>query len=170
MIPTLILALGSGNLQEIVKHLSLSPLEIDVALYDGQFNGEIEVDKAKGVVRILKKPEILYFNHELEEKILKIIGYYNEQMADITLSRLEQDALDPIGGNGYKRHDLDCTLYKLEQEGKINRYEISVPAIKKVRPENKFIFLSRTDHQEFGSKAVNDFIAQWDKLNTEKKK
>lgn len=169
MITTLILAIGNGNLQEIIKHLTLSPLEIDVALYDGQSNGEIEVDKSRGVVSILKQPDTLYSNLKLEENILKIIGYYNAQSADITLSRLEQDALDPVGGHGYKRHDLYCTLYKLENEGKINKYEISVPAIKKpFRPANTFIFYTLTDHQEFGSKATLDFIKQWDKLDTKK--
>jgi len=68
-------------------------------------------------------------------------------------------------------HAIENGLPVLPGITDVKTYEISVPAIKKpFRPANTFIFYTLLDHQEFGSKAVNDFIAQWDKLNTEKKK
>ena len=96
------------------------------------------------------------------------MAYYDKQEANITRSRLEKDALD--GKYGYPVHDFLCTMYALEQGHvvgvpKLYKYEINVPAIKKKRPFNKFVFYTFLDHEEFGAKAVNKFIDEFAKLN-----
>ena len=163
MLLTLLKATNATKLKDVVPYLSMSPLDIDLLLYDAQEAGEVEVDKEKGTIIALKEPAFLYHDKELAQKLLKIIRKYDEQEANITRTRLEQITLDLMGKHGYPIHDFVCTLYALEQGKanllpKVNKYDISVPEIKDKLPANTFTFYTLTDHQEFGAKAVNEFI------------
>lgn len=174
MLLTLLKALNTTDLQKVVGHLSLAPLDIDLLLYDAQESGEIAVDKTKGKITALKEPANLYYDDKLADKLVRMISRYDEQEANITRNRLEEVTLALGMPHGYPIHDFMCTMYALEQGAAtgcptVNRYEISVPEIKKKRPANTFVFYTLLPHQEFGSKAVNDFIAEWDKLQVEKK-
>ena len=176
MLLTLLDALKTDDLKTVVGYLDMSPLDIDLLLYEAQENGEVEINKEKAKIKALKPAVDLYYDKVLAQKIIKIIKRYDALDANITRTRLEEITLNLQGKHGYPIHDFVCTMYALEHHQdkswpEVFTYEISVPAIKKpFRPANTFIFYTLLDHQEFGSKAVNDFIAQWDKLNTEKKK
>lgn len=178
MLLTLLDALKTDDLKTVVGYLDMSPLDIDLLLYEAQENGEVEINKEKAKIKALKPAVDLYYDKVLAVKIIKIIKRYDDQEANITRSRLEEITLNLQGKRGYPIHDFVCTMHAIENGlpvlpgiTDVKTYEISVPAIKKpFRPANTFIFYTLLDHQEFGSKAVNDFIAQWDKLNTEKKK
>lgn len=156
MLLTLLKSLATNDLDIIVANIELPPIDIDVMLYEAQENGEIEIDKEKNTIKALKEPEYLYSNHKLYKQITKLIAYYDAQEANITKSRLEGIVLNP-GGFGYPRHDFICTLFCIEEDAKVKKYEIKVPKTKK-RPEHTFEFYTFLDHQEFGAKAVNDFI------------
>ena len=163
MILTLLKALKTNSLMDVIRHISLSPLDLDLLLYDAQEAGEVEIDKEKGTITALKEPAYIYCDEVLANKLIKIMRKYDEQGANVTRNRLEQITLDLIGGHGYPIHDFVCTLYALEQGKanllpKVNKYDISVPEIKNKRPANTFTFYTLTDHQEFGAKAVNEFI------------
>jgi hypothetical protein len=162
MLLTLLKALNTNKLDVVVANISMSPLDIDVLLYESQDRGDVEIDKKKGTIKALKEPESFYQNPHLYSQICKIVGFYDQQEANITRSRLEMIALDPNGTNGYLRHDFFCTLFALEEDAKVNKYSITVPKRGK-RPYHEFEFYTFLDHQEFGAKAVNDFIAQFDK-------
>lgn len=176
MLLTLLEALKTDDLKTVVGYLDMSPLDIDLLLYEAQENGEVEINKEKAKIKALKPAVDLYYDKALAVKIIKIIKRYDDQDANITRSRLEEITLNLQGKRGYPIHDFVCTMYAIESNAsadwpEVYHYEISVPAIKKpFRPANTFIFYTLLDHQEFGSKAVNDFIAQWDKLDTKKKK
>lgn len=170
MLTTLIKALDTTDLVKVVSHMALAPIDIDLILYKAQDDGEIEIDKKKSKIKLLKEPEDLYYNPDLVPKLVDIIQRYDMQGANITRARLEEVTLALNGKYGYLIHDFVCSMYALEQGKaylypKVNKYEISVPAIKKKRPYNKFVFYTFADHQEFGAKAANDFIDQWDKIN-----
>ena len=156
MLLTLIKALATNDLDIIVANIELPPIDIDVMLYEAQENSEIEIDKENNTIKALKEPEYLYSDHKLYEKIMKLIAYYDSQEANITKSRLEGVVLNP-GGFGYPRHDFICTLFCVEEDANVKKYEIKVPKSKK-RPEHTFEFYTLLDHQEYGSRAVNDFI------------
>lgn len=167
MLSYLIKALDTNDLKEVIGHLSLSPLDIDLLLYEAQEKGEIEIDKEKARITVLTDPTP-YYDVALADKLVKTMNYYDKQGANITRNRLEQNALDLAGKHGCPIHDFVCTLYALEQGDvagmpKVYKYEISVPEIKDKRPANTFVFYTLLDHQEYGASAVNDFIDQWDK-------
>lgn len=179
MLLTLLEALKTDDLKTVVGYLDMAPLDIDLLLYEAQESGVIEINKEKAKIKALMPAGALYYDGELAEKLLKIIKRYDDQEANITRNRLEEITLNLNGKRGYPIHDFICTLYALENGQdktwpEVHKYEISVPEIKNnkkiIRPANTFIFYTLLDHQEFGAKAVNDFIEQWDKLNTEKKK
>lgn len=175
MLLTLLEALKTEDLKTVVGYLDMAPLDIDLLLYEAQENGDIEINKEKAKIKALKPAKELYYEPQLAEKLLKIIKRYDDQDANITRSRLEEVTLNLQGKRGYPIHDFICTMYALEQHEdkawpEVYKYEISVPEVKKKRPANTFVFYTLLDHQEYGAKAVNDFIEQWDKLNTAKKK
>lgn len=164
MLLTLLKALNTTDLSVLAGNLDMPPLDIDVLLYEAQENGEIEIDKENNKIKRLKEPDYLYSNHHLYEQIRKIVKFYDQQESNITRSRLEMVALNPNGNLGYSNQDFVCTMYAIEQDGSINHYEIEVKGNKKKnRPAHTFKFYTYLDHQEFGAKAVNDFIAQFDK-------
>lgn len=167
MLLTLVKAANTTDLKTIVSYLSMSPLDIDLLLYEAQENGDVAIDKEKGTITALKEPSSLYYDPVLSDKLERIIKQYDKQGANITRNRLEQITLDLVGKHGYPIHDFVCTMYAMEQGAvpgaKVNKYDISVPEIKKKRPANTFTFYTFLDHQEFGAKAVNDFIEQFDK-------
>lgn len=164
MLLTLLKALNTTDLSILAGNLDMPPLDIDVLLYEAQENGEIEIDKENNKIKRLKEPDYLYSNPHLYEQIRKIVKFYDQQGANITRSRLEMGALDPNGNHGYSNQDFVCTMYAIEQDGSINHYEVEVKGNKKKnRPAHTFKFYTYLDHQEFGAKAVNDFVARFDK-------
>lgn len=170
MLPTLIKALNTTDLMEVVKHLSLPPIDINLLLEDAINDGTIQVDKKKGKVSLLVEPSLVHYDRELADKILRTIDSYDKQQANVTRSRLEQDVLGLGGQYGYPIHEFICTMYAIEQgvvshHSPVYTYEIKVPEIKDKRPENIFQFYTCFDHQEFGARAVNKFIDQWTKIN-----
>ena len=162
MLLTLLKAVDTKDLEKLVRYMSLPPIDIDVMLYEAIKNGDIEVNKRKGTIKALKAPEEAYFNEKLLEQMKKVIHFYDDQEANITESRLEQIVLDPMGLNGYLKHDFYCTLLKLKMLPEVKKYEIKV-AKNGPRPAHTFVFYTFLDHQEFGAKAVNDFIKQFAK-------
>lgn len=166
MLLTLLKALNTTDLLKVVSHLGMASIDIDLLLYEAQANGEVEIDKAKGKIKALKEPDTLWYNSELANKFVRIIKEYDRQEANITRSRLEIITLDPQGRYGYPPHEFVCTIYALEQGivgiEKPEVYEITVPEIKGKRPFHRFKFYTYTDHQEFGAKAVNEFMEQFE--------
>lgn len=165
MLLQLLQALNTTDLLKVVTHLSLPPLDIDLLFYQAAEDGEVKIDKATNQIEALKKPEKPYYEPELAGKLLAIIKRYDEQEANITYTRLEQITLDLAGRYGYPIQDFICTLYCLEHNlipdfPKVYAYELTAPKHKK-RPENTFKFFTLLDHQEFGAKAVNQYIASW---------
>lgn len=177
MLLQLLKALDTTDLKVVVGSLSMSPLDIDLVLYEAQENGGVDVDRDKGTIKALKEAEP-YFDAELAKKLCDTMGFYDRQEANVTRGRLEQNALDlnalsaasgdPRGRYSYPVHDFVCTMYALENGQvpdmpKVYKYVIEVPEIKKVRPFNRFEFFTLEDHQEFGAKAVQVFIDQFNK-------
>lgn len=167
MLLQLLKSQNTTKLSEIVQYLSMAPIDIDLVLYRAIKAGEVEVDKEKDRIKPLTDDVPPYYNSDLAEKISELISQYDEQDANITRNRLEAVVLDLHGSHGYPIHQFLTTMYAMEQDQipdmpKLNTYEISVPKMGK-RPYNKFKFYTYLDHQEFGSKAVNDYIAQFDK-------
>lgn len=163
MLLTLIKALNTSDLMKVLAHLSMAPIDIDLLLYKAIENGEIEVDRVKNKIKVLKEPDSLYYHPELAQKIKDIIKEYDKQEANITRNRLEFIVLDPQGRNGYKVHDFVCTMYAMVENKEVNTYEITVPEIKGKRPFNRFNFYTFEDHQKFGKTGVDEFVAQFDK-------
>lgn len=163
LLQTLLKALDTTDLKTVVGHLSMSPLDIDLLLYDGKENGIVEINKQKGTIKLVDTESVgKYYDATLADKLIKIIKQYDNQQANITRNRMEQITLDLVGKHGYPIHDFVCTIYLLEQNAigypKVNKYDISVPEIKGKRPANTFTFYTLLDHQEYGAKAVNDYI------------
>ena len=89
MLLTLLDAIKTDDLKTVVGYLDMSPLDIDLLLYEAQENGEVEINKEKAKIKALKPAVDLYYDKVLAVKIIKIIKRYDDQEANITRSRLE---------------------------------------------------------------------------------
>lgn len=167
MLLTLLKALDTTDLEKVVGNLDMAPIDVDVMLYDAQEAGDIEVDRNKNKIKALSEPDALYSNSALLTQMRKLISYYDKQSANITKTRLEMICLDPMGKNGYLNQDVICTLYVLEHQDDIRKYDITVPK-KKTRPEHTFEFYTFVEHQDFGKEAVDNFIKQFDGAKNKK--
>jgi hypothetical protein len=168
MLLTLIKALATTDITEVVQNLSLATIDIDLLLYEAQDKKEIEINKKKNKVKLLKETGSLYYSLPLAKRLVDMIKRYDSLEANVTLNRLREIVLG--GRYGYPVHDFVCTLYALENNAihgvsPLHKYTISVPEIKKKRPANTFVFYTFLDHEEFGRKAVNKFLDTWQKTN-----
>lgn len=167
MLLTLMKALNTSKLDHIVSRLALSPLDIDVLLYEAQEAGDVEIDLKKRKIKALREPDVLYSDPHLLSQMRKLIAYYDAQDANITKTRLEMVALDPAGEHGYPKHDFICSLYVLEQQEDVKTYSISVPKTKE-HPAHTFQFYTFLDHEKFGEEAVTEFKKQFEKKKKKK--
>lgn len=164
MLLTLIKALDTNKLIDVVGSISLPPIDIDLMLYNAQENGFIELSEDKQKLTVLKDTDEVYYDAGLLNKIRNIIRHYDRQEANITYNRLFEIVCNlnhPNERYGYAIHDFVCTMYQVDNSSDIKTYEIEVPEVKDKRPYNKFKFYTFVNHQEFGARAVNDFIDQF---------
>lgn len=160
MVTTLLRALNTNKLDILVANMEMPPIDIDVMLYEAEEAGEVKIDRKKNTIEVIADKGFNYQNVALRGKVEQLIHFYDKQEANITKSRLEGVILDPARNFGYPLHDYYCTMYALEQDGEVKTYELSVPEIKNKRPYRNFKFYTYLDHQEFGARAVNNFIDQ----------
>ena len=162
----LLKVLGTSKLSELVAAIDAPPLDMNLAIWDAIDNGEIEADEQKDSVKALKPAE-LWHNPDLGSKLIRAIQHYAANGINITKGRLQSYIKEPITNQGYPQHEYLMTLQYLIDTGTIVEHVIAVPEIKKKRPFHRFVFLclpeNQTVNEEWNSKAVNKWIADWEK-------
>lgn len=169
-VPYLLKTLNTTKLAELVAHMDLPPLDVNIALWESIENGEIEMDEKEGKVRLLIDVEtpvnMTQEELELREKIMKVVRHYHNQELLVTRGRLVSYMKEPSTGIGYKMHSYLMALQSLIDDGEIVEHVVSVPEVKKKRPFNRFVFLplpNNPNTEEWAAKAVNKWIAQFEK-------
>lgn len=160
----LLKALKTEKLSDVVANIDEAPIDINITIWDAIENGDVEVDEEKDKIKALKKPE-LWHHEELTSKILRVMRHYAKNETNITRGTMYQFTKDPMTMKGYKTHEYLMSLQYLIDTGVIEEYTVSVPEIKKKRPYHRFVFLCLPDNpnEEWNAKAVNKWIANWEK-------
>lgn len=147
--------------------LDLTPLDIDLVLEDALRAGEISLDKVKDRVALLVPDEDVetWHNPELADKLLRTIQNYVANEKNITQGRMNGLIKDPMSQRGYLVHEYIMSLRYLIDSGQVVEEIVSVPKSGK-RPYHKFVFLClpENDNQEWNAKAVNKWIADFEKV------
>lgn len=166
-IPYLLKILDTNKLSELVANMDLPPLDINLAIWDAERAGQVEVDQKKDRVRALKEPEIT-FDSDLASKLLRVLQQYERQEINITRGRLNSMIKDPVTGLGYPYHEYLMALHYLIDSEQIEQQEVAVPKSGK-RPYHKFVFLCFPDNnnEEWNAREVNKWIANFGKKKVE---
>lgn len=155
--------LDTKKLSELVANMDLAPIDMNLALWGAIDAGEIEIDEEKDQIIALKDAEFS-FDFDLSNKLLQVIRHYAANNINITRGRLNSYIKDPTSGQGYQWHEYLMALQHLIDQGLVLEEVIDVPKTKK-RPYHKFVFLGlpENDNQDWNAKAVNKWIADFEK-------
>ena len=160
----LLKTLKTNKISELVANIDAPPIDINIAIWDAIDRGEVELDEKNDKITALKEAE-MWHDEKLVTKILRVIGQFVKEEANVTRGRMYGYMKDPTTGQGYGTHEYLMSLQYLIDTGVVQEYEVSVPEIKKKRPFHKFVFLCipGNPNEEWNSKAVNNWIAQFEK-------
>jgi hypothetical protein len=160
-IPSLIKAIKTNKYSEVVASMDLPFLDINLAIWDAEDAGEIEIDKQKDRIKVLKDTGT-YYNPEIADKILRACRHYEKDQTNLTIGRLNGWAKSVATEHNYPWHEYVMTLQYLIDDGQLIEHEITVPKLKD-RPFNRFVFLCfpGNDNEEWNAREVNKFISNW---------
>lgn len=155
--------LKTNKLSELVANIDAPFLDINLAIWDAAKNGEVEINEEKDRITPLKNYEIS-FDSDLANKLLRVIQHYNARETNITRGRLNSLVKNTGTEFNHKWHDYIMALQYLIDSGQVEEQVVSVPKTKK-RPYHKFVFLCIQDNpnEEWNSREVNKWIANWEK-------
>jgi len=162
-LPYLLKILNTDKLSELVANIDLPPIDINLAIWDAENAGRVEINTDKDKITALKDPEIT-FDSDLASKLLRVMRQYERQELNITRGRLNTMMKDPSTGFGYPYHEYLMALHYLIDSGQIEQEEVSVPKVGK-RPYHKFVFLqfAANPNEDWNRGEVNKWIANFTK-------
>lgn len=160
----LLKCLDSKKLSDLTAAMDMPPIDLNLTIWKAIDDGDIEIDEEKDRVKALKDAEA-WHNPDLASKLIRVFQHYADNEANITRGKLSSYMKDPMTGHGYPIHEFVMTLQYLIDQGTIEEQVISVPEIKNKRPYHRFVFLCLpgNDNEEWNSKAVNKWIADFEK-------
>lgn len=155
--------LKTNKISELVNNIDAPPLDINLAIWDAEKAGEIELDVNKGRVTALKEAEAS-FNSKLASKLLRTIQHYASKEINVTRGTLNGAIKDPASDRGYPWHEYMMALNYLIDSKQVVEEEVSVPKAG-TRPYHRFVFLCLpdNDNQEWNAREVNKWIENWNK-------
>lgn len=160
-IPYLLKILNTNKLSELVQNIDLPPIDMNLALWDAEKAGEIEINEKKGTVKALVEPE-LSFNSDLASKLLRVIQHYASKEINVTRGTLNGVIKDPTTNAGYPWHEYIMALQYLIDTEQIVEEQMEVPKTKD-RPYHKFVFLCLADNpnNDWNQREVNKWVANF---------
>ena len=159
----LLKCLDTKKLSEVVANIDAPLLDINLALWDAEKAGEVEIDYEKDRIKALKEAEPSS-NPELAKKIMRVVKHYVDREMNLTVGKLTTWVKNPGVEQNYPYHEYVCSLQCLIDTGKILEEIVSVPESGK-RPYHKFVFLCLpgNDNENWNAAEVNKWIERFDK-------
>jgi hypothetical protein len=156
--------LETKKVSELVANIDAPLLDINLAMWDAEKAGDVEIDFEKDKITALKEAEPS-FDAELADKIIRAVQYYVSKEMNLTVGKLTTWVKNQGVEHNYLYHDYICTLQHLIDSGQLLEQIVSVPEIKKKRPYHKFVFLclDGNDNEEWNAREVNKWIERFEK-------
>lgn len=163
-IPYLLKTIKTNKLSELVACIEAPPIDVNLAIWEAIDAGDIEIDEDKDRVKVLTEDVQPWHDPELAGKLLRVIQHYCANDTNITRGRMNAFIQEPITTKGYPMHEYFMSLQYLVDNGTVVEEVVSVPKSGK-RPYHKFVFLCLPDNDnaEWNAKAVNKWIADFEK-------
>ena len=155
--------LGTTKLSELVANIDAPFLDINLAIWEAQRDGLVEIDEEKDSIKPLQKHEVS-FDADLANKLLRVIQHYCSKEINITRGRLTNLVKNAGSEFNYPYHDYLMSLQYLVDSGQIEEAVVGVPKLGK-RPYHKFVFLQLPDNpnEDWNRTEVNKWIANWNR-------
>lgn len=162
-IPYLLKILNTNKLPVLVANIDLPFLDINLAIWDSEKAGEIEIDKKKNKVKVLVEPEIS-FHSDLANKLVRVMQHYESKQTNITRGYLNNLVKNQGSQFNYPYHEYLMSLQYLIDSKQIEEGVVEVPKAGK-RPYHKFVFLQFPDNpnEDWNRNEVNNWIANFAK-------
>lgn len=158
--------LNTTKLSKLVEMMDMPALDMNLALWEAEDAGDIEIDRAKDKVKALKEAGGTWYNPDLANKLISTIQHYAREEKNVTVGRLNSQIKNPADGQGYRVHEYLMTVQHLIDDGQLLEQTINLPEIKEKRPFQQFIFLALPENEEFNAewnaRVVNNWIAEWE--------
>lgn len=150
------------KISNLVSEIDAPLLDINLALFDAEEAGEIELDRKKDKIKLLKEPTPSC-DEEIADKLLRVITHYTKKEINITVGKLTSWAKTPAMDYNYPYHEYICALQWLIDTGKITEEIMTIPKSGK-RPFHRFVFLClpENDNQEWNAREINKWLARWE--------
>lgn len=156
--------LKTEKLSELVANIDAPLLDINLALFDAEDAGEVEVNREKDKIKALKEAEPSR-NEELANKLLRTIQHYAKKEINITLGRLTGWCKNQAIDHNYLYHDYICTVQYLIDTEQITEDIVTMPK-KGKRPLHKFVFLglpeNKDKNEEWNAREINKWVKHWE--------
>lgn len=151
----------TNKLSELVANIDLSPLDMNLAIWDAEKAGQIRIDEKKDRITALTEPEVS-FDSDLASKLLRVIQHYASKEINVTRGTLNSVIKDPQTGNGYPWHEYVMALQYLIDSEQVTEEIVEVPKTKN-RPYHKFVFLclEGNPNEDWNTREVNKWVANF---------
>lgn len=155
--------LDTTKLSELVANIDAPFLDLNLAIWEAQRDGLVEINEEKDSIKPLQAHEIS-FDSDLANKLLRVIQHYCSKEINITRGRLTNLVKNVGSEFNYPYHDYLMSLQYLIDSGQVQEAEVSVPKLGK-RPYHKFVFLQLPENpnEDWNRTEVNKWIANWNK-------
>lgn len=155
--------LDTKKLSELVANIDAPFLDMNLAIWEAQRDGLVEVDEEKDLITPLKPHEVS-FDSDLANKLLRVIQHYCSKEINITRGRLTNLVKNVASEFNYPYHDYLMALQYLIDSGQVTEEVIGIPKLGK-RPYHKFVFLQLPENpnEDWNRREVNKWIANWNK-------
>lgn len=155
--------LKTNKLSELVQNIDLPALDINLAIWEAERDGKVEIDQEKGTITALVDHEVS-FDSDLANKLIRVIQHYTSNEINVTRGRLTILVKNQGQEHNYPYHEYLMALQYLIDSGQVIELEMSVPKVGK-RPYHKFVFLClpENDNEEWNKNEVNKWIANFAK-------
>ncbi len=163
-IPYLLKILGTDKISELVENIDAPVIDFNLAIWEAEKNGYVEVDVENDKIYPLRDPEVT-FNPELANKLLRVIQHYHSKELNVTRGRLTNMVKNVGSQFNYPYHEYLMALQYLIDDGQIEQKVESVPKAGK-RPYHKFVFLQDPDNpnnDDWNKRELNKWIENWNR-------
>lgn len=160
----LLKCLETNKVSELVANIDAPLLDINLALWDAERAGEIEVDYEKDRIKVLGEA-VPNRDADLSDKIMRAVEYYVSKEMNLTVGKLTTWVKNQGSDHNYLYHDYICTLQSLIDSGQLLEEIVTVPEVKNKRPYHKFVFLCLpgNDNENWNAREINKWIERFEK-------
>lgn len=160
----LLKVLETNKISVLISNIDAPLLDINLALFEAEDNGEIEIDRKKDKIKALKEATPTC-DEKIANKLIRVIQHYSKNEVNISVGKLTSWCKNPAMEHNYLYHEYICALQYLIDTGQVIEDIRTVPKSGK-RPFHRFVFLclpENSEHnEEWNSREINKWLARWE--------